>query len=209
MTTLCHTAVAGARNSYGTDADDGTDGASCARSLALPAADFANGLPDADASETLADGYARCLVENPGMTGSGSGTTGSGSGMTGSGTGMTAFGTGMTGSGSGMMGCGSGMTGSGSGMTGSGSGMTGSGSGSPPPPPFTLTTFAESMALTTMIHVIGVQQGNGVLSPFAGDQVRGVQATPSNPPFGPYVGTPMYQITIGADVGGEMLSFNP
>ena len=86
MTSLCQTAVAGANS------DDGSDGASCACILAVPAADFApfTCLPEADASETVADSYARCLVENPGMTGSGSGMTGSGSGMTGSGSGTTA-----------------------------------------------------------------------------------------------------------------------
>ena len=42
---------------------------------------------------------------------------------------------------------------------------------------------------------------------YVGTAVRGVQGTTSMPPFGPYAGKAMFQITIYANGDGETLSF--
>ena len=64
------------------------------------------------------------------------------------------------------------------------------------------------MTLTTLVVIDGEPQSAGTLTATVGSEVRGVQDTPSFPPFGPYTGQPMYQITLYADDPGETLSFS-
>ena len=58
-----------------------------------------------------------------------------------------------------------------------------------------------------MVTVEGDPQLSGELSAFVGTHMRGRQATASTPPFGPYAGSTMFQMTIGADVAGETVIF--
>ena len=59
-----------------------------------------------------------------------------------------------------------------------------------------------------MVRVGGADQTSGTLLASVGAEVRGLQDTPSVPPFGLYAGRPMYQITIYAEAGGETISFS-
>ena len=79
----------------------------------------------------------------------------------------------------------------------------------PMPPPFEFNPrdFANSMALTALVTLSSVDQLSGTLTAFSGTQVRGVQDTPSQAPFGPYAGKATFQITIFGDSDGELLSF--
>ena len=52
---------------------------------------------------------------------------------------------------------------------------------------------------------------SGALIAFVGTttnyEIRGMQNTPSNPPFGPYAGTALFQITIYANNAGDSIGF--
>ena len=72
---------------------------------------------------------------------------------------------------------------------------------------FTPGFYANTMVMSALVTLGGVEQASGVLTAFAGTDVRGLQDTPSIPPFGPYVGKAIFQITLYADVAGEMMSF--
>ena len=63
------------------------------------------------------------------------------------------------------------------------------------------------MAATALVSVGGVEQSSGVLVAMVGTEVRGVQETASTPPFGPYAGKALFQITLYAESGGETMSF--
>ena len=63
------------------------------------------------------------------------------------------------------------------------------------------------MTVTALVTVGGVEQSSGTLFAVVGTEVRGVQDTPSTPPFGPYFGRPLFQITIYADDAGETVGF--
>jgi hypothetical protein len=63
------------------------------------------------------------------------------------------------------------------------------------------------MAVTALVTLSGIEQSSGMLTAYAGTAVRGVQDTPSMPPFGPYTGKAMFQITIYANGGGDTMSF--
>ena len=63
------------------------------------------------------------------------------------------------------------------------------------------------MTLSMVVTIGGVDQATGTLGAFVGTQARGVQSTPSTPPFGPYAGKSVYQVTVYAAAGGETLSF--
>ena len=58
--------------------------------------------------------------------------------------------------------------------------------------------YEKTMTLSALVTVSGVRQAVGVLYAFAGNQMRGVQATPTRPPFGPYSGSSVYQIVLYA-----------
>ena len=66
--------------------------------------------------------------------------------------------------------------------------------------------YEKTMTLSALVTVSGVRQAVGFLYAFAGNQMRGVQATPSRPPFGPYSGSSVYQIVLYANGDGEALT---
>ena len=51
--------------------------------------------------------------------------------------------------------------------------------------------FANSMTLTAVIEVNGIEPPAGTLAAFVGSECRGVQAAPLSPPFGPFAGKQM------------------
>ena len=79
----------------------------------------------------------------------------------------------------------------------------------PSPPPFVFdpAQFSNSMTVTALVALSGVEQSSGTLSAFVGTEVRGVQDTPSTPPFGAYAGRSMFQVTLYAESSGETMSF--
>ena len=74
---------------------------------------------------------------------------------------------------------------------------------------FDEAVFAETMTLTAIVTVGGARQSSGVLAAFVGTDVRGVQARPLLPPFGPHAGQPMFQLTLyGKDGEGFTFQFH-
>ena len=71
----------------------------------------------------------------------------------------------------------------------------------------TASDFSDTMTLTALVSVGGVEQTSGTLGVFVGTQVRGVQSTLSSPPFGAYAGKSLFQATAYANAGGETLTF--
>jgi hypothetical protein len=67
--------------------------------------------------------------------------------------------------------------------------------------------FSDTMTMSALVKINGVVQSSGTLASFVGPEVRGVQATTSTPPFGPFAGKAMFQITNYANEGGELLTF--
>ena len=67
--------------------------------------------------------------------------------------------------------------------------------------------YSQSMSVTAVVSLHGVNRTSGVLAALVGAEVRGVQATPLAPPFGPLAGTVLYHIMVHADVDGERVSF--
>ena len=63
------------------------------------------------------------------------------------------------------------------------------------------------MSVTSLVRVGGVTQASGTLVGYVGTSVRGIQEKTSNPPFGPYAGQAMYQITLYANAAGERVAF--
>ena len=80
---------------------------------------------------------------------------------------------------------------------------------SPPISPliFSVLDFTKYMSITALVVLSGVEQVSGALTAYVGTEVRGVQDEPLTPPFGPYAGKQVFQITIGANRNGETLSF--
>ena len=72
---------------------------------------------------------------------------------------------------------------------------------------FTLAAFSESMVLTAMVSIDGIEQSAGTLKVYVGDEVRGMTDSPSIPPFGPFARKSMYLVTVGANKEGETLTF--
>jgi hypothetical protein len=78
------------------------------------------------------------------------------------------------------------------------------------PPPLkkpSPTSFSDTMTMTALVNIGGERQTSGTLSAIVEDEVRGEQDTASVPPFGPYKGVAMYQMTIYANENGETVSF--
>ena len=69
------------------------------------------------------------------------------------------------------------------------------------------TMFPETFTLTAVVTIANVRQTSGVLVAVIEDEVRGLQEKPSAPPFGPYNGVALYQMTIYADGDGGSMSF--
>jgi hypothetical protein len=63
------------------------------------------------------------------------------------------------------------------------------------------------MTLSTIITIGGVDQVSGTLRTYVGNDIRGNQDTPSSPPFGAYAGKSIFQITVYANAGGELVTF--
>ena len=63
------------------------------------------------------------------------------------------------------------------------------------------------MTMSVVVTIGGTNQDTGTLAVVVGSSVRGTQNTPSSPPFGPYAGRGVFQITIYANAGGETLNF--
>merc|ERR1712185_410092 len=78
---------------------------------------------------------------------------------------------------------------------------------SPPPFLFDPAAYANTMALSALVSLGGVDQSSGVLVAYVGTEVRGVQDTVSTPPFGAYAGKALFQITMYAENGGETMNF--
>lgn len=66
--------------------------------------------------------------------------------------------------------------------------------------------FSDTMTVTALVSIDGGAQSAGILAAFVGDGVRGVQATPVAPPFGPFSGKGLFHTTVYA-VDGEMVTF--
>ena len=63
------------------------------------------------------------------------------------------------------------------------------------------------MTLSAVVSLSGVVQPSGTLVAVVGTVVRGLQDTPSTPPFGPYADKAVYQITTYADNDGDTIGF--
>ena len=61
--------------------------------------------------------------------------------------------------------------------------------------------------MSTIITIGGVDQVSGTLRTYVGNDIRGNQDTPSSPPFGAYAGKSIFQITVYANAGGELVTF--
>lgn len=61
--------------------------------------------------------------------------------------------------------------------------------------------------MSALVTVDGSVQASGTLIAYAGSEVRGMQSTPSQPPFGPYQGQSIYQMSLYANDSGETISF--
>ena len=64
------------------------------------------------------------------------------------------------------------------------------------------------MGLTALVKISGATQVGGRVIAYVGTSVSGMQEATSNPPFGPYAGTPMYQISLYANDDGETMTFS-
>jgi len=69
------------------------------------------------------------------------------------------------------------------------------------------TTFPDTLTMTALVTIGGVRQEAGALIAVIGEEVRGMQEGPLTPPFGPYNGVALYQMTVYADGDGEKMSF--
>ena len=67
--------------------------------------------------------------------------------------------------------------------------------------------YEKTITLSAHVTVGGVRQAVGVLNAFADNQMRGIQATPGRPPFGPYLNASVYQIVLYTNGDGETLTF--
>jgi len=72
---------------------------------------------------------------------------------------------------------------------------------------FRPASFGKSMSVTALVNLHGVNQTSGVLAALIATEVRGVQAVPVSPPFGPLAGAHLFLLTVHADVDGECVSF--
>jgi len=66
--------------------------------------------------------------------------------------------------------------------------------------------FVDSMTITALVNIDGLDQAAGTLAAFVGDEVRGLQPQPSMAPFGPHAGKPLYSMTVYVNAG-ETASF--
>jgi len=69
------------------------------------------------------------------------------------------------------------------------------------------SAFSDTMTVSAYVSIDELYQGDGMLGAFVGNEVRGVQENPTVPPFGPYAGKSIYQITVYANSGGESINF--
>ena len=87
-----------------------------------------------------------------------------------------------------------------------------SGTAAPPPPSRTTTfnpsIYEKSMVVSALVMIGGVRQTEGALVALVGQQMRGTQATPSEPPCGPYVGARVHQMIAYANTVGEKVTFH-
>eukprot|EP00747_Dinoflagellata_sp_TGD_P161638 gnl/TRDRNA2_/TRDRNA2_178308_c0_seq1.p1 gnl/TRDRNA2_/TRDRNA2_178308_c0~~gnl/TRDRNA2_/TRDRNA2_178308_c0_seq1.p1 ORF type:complete len:354 (-),score=59.53 gnl/TRDRNA2_/TRDRNA2_178308_c0_seq1:231-1292(-) len=75
-------------------------------------------------------------------------------------------------------------------------------------PDFDPAKFSDTMTLSAVVEIGKDSPQEGILVALVGeDEVRGFQETPSKPPFGPYKGKAIWQITMYANKGGEELWF--
>ena len=85
-----------------------------------------------------------------------------------------------------------------------------SGVAAPPssaPRSFNPADYEKSLTLVALITINGVDQASGTLTAFASTEVRGVLATPTRPPFGPYTNKMLYHMIVYANGDGETISF--
>jgi hypothetical protein len=74
--------------------------------------------------------------------------------------------------------------------------------------PFNPHNYPNTMTMSALVNISGIHQTNGSLWAFdATGAVRGVQQTPSIPPFGAYVGKAIFQIMLYGDTAGDVLHF--
>jgi hypothetical protein len=75
-------------------------------------------------------------------------------------------------------------------------------------PPFNPHNYSNTMTMSALVNISGIHQTNGSLLAFdATGAVRGVQQTPSIPPFGAYVGKAIFQIMLYGNTAGDVLQF--
>ena len=67
--------------------------------------------------------------------------------------------------------------------------------------------FSNTMTMTALVTVDSTDMNEGSLAAFVGNEIRGLQDQLGFPPFGLFVGRPMFQITIYTNSGGEDLTF--
>ena len=74
---------------------------------------------------------------------------------------------------------------------------------------FNEADYANTATFTGLITIGGAVQTTGELAAFQGDThvLRGLQDDPLAPPFGPYMGVPLYQMVMYANGGGEKITF--
>ena len=83
----------------------------------------------------------------------------------------------------------------------------------PPPEPLPLgwnlkfSTFEQTMTMTASVTIGAVLQRKGALAAFAGDAIRGVQASSTAPWFGPHTNKPLFLVTIYGQADGETITF--
>ena len=64
------------------------------------------------------------------------------------------------------------------------------------------------MVVSALVMIGGVRQTEGALVALVGQQMRGTQATPSEPPLGPYAGARVHQMIVYANTVGEKVTFH-
>ena len=68
--------------------------------------------------------------------------------------------------------------------------------------------FTQTVVVSALVTIDGIVQRNGSLLAYVGAELRGSQATPTSPPFGPYVSQPIFQIGVYFGVEtAELISF--
>ena len=81
----------------------------------------------------------------------------------------------------------------------------------PVPAHLDISLYSESMSVSSLLTISGIPRDSGYLRAYACVAgvcfIRGEELQPSRPPFGPYMGKPLYQIIVYANDQGEQITF--